>query len=281
MSVIDVDRISKAYGSFKAVDKLSFSVEKGECLGLLGSNGAGKSTTIKIITGQIKPDSGRVEVQGNCSETDPKKVHSVIGYIPDDQTVYEELTVEQNIDIFRQIHELPKKRTGEIIKTLSLIDKTKVKVKNLSKGLKQRVLIARALVHDPKVILLDEPTTGLDPSSAESIYEILENLKKTGSTILLTTHLMNDVERLCDRIIFINKGEKVEEGSPFELKAKYKNKSVKVQTVDGVEHDLELGDELTNKIDGLNQDIFSINTYEPKLEDIFIKLIRGNKNESE
>jgi ABC-2 type transport system ATP-binding protein len=281
MSVIDVKYISKSYGSFKALNQLSFSVKAGECLGLLGSNGAGKSTTIKTITGQIKPDSGRVEVYGHNSEREPKKVHSVIGYIPDDQTVYEELSVRQNIDVFRQIHELPKDRTVEIINTLNLNEKIDEKVKNLSKGLKQRVLIARALVHNPKVILLDEPTTGLDPSSAESIYEILENLKKSGSTILLTTHLMNDVERLCDRIIFINKGEKIEEGSPFELKSKYKNTSVKVQTVDGVEHDFNLGSDLASRIAEIKEEIFSIKTHEPKLEEIFIKLIRGNSHESE
>jgi len=281
MSVIDVNCISKSYGSFKALHQLSFSVEAGECLGLLGSNGAGKSTTIKTITGQIKPDSGHVEVYGHNSEKDPKKVHSVIGYIPDDQTVYEELTVKQNIDIFRQIHELPKERTAEIIKRLDLSGKSEEKVRNLSKGLKQRVLIARALVHNPKVILLDEPTTGLDPSSAESIYEILEDLKKSGSTILLTTHLMNDVERLCDRIIFINKGEKIEEGSPFELKSKHKNTSVRVQTIDGVEHDFNLDCNLASKISEIKEEIFSIKTHEPKLEEIFIKLIRGSINESE
>lgn len=281
MSIIDVKYISKNYGSFKALNKLSFSIAEGECLGLLGSNGAGKSTTIKTITGQIKPDSGRVEVCGFNSEREPKSVHSVIGYIPDDQTIYEELSVEQNIEIFRQIHELPKERTQEIIKTIGLTDKIKEKVKNLSKGLKQRVLIARALVHNPKVILLDEPTTGLDPSSAESIYEILEDLKKAGSTILLTTHLMNDVERLCDRIIFINKGEKIEEGTPLELKSKHKSSQVDVQTQDGNEHKFTLDKNLGYQIDSLDSDIFSIKTHEPKLEDIFIKLIRGNSNESE
>lgn len=279
MPAIDVKYISKNYGSFKALNQLSFVVEEGECLGLLGSNGAGKSTTIKTITGQIKPDSGRVEVLGYNSERETKKVHSLIGYIPDDQTIYEELSVYQNIDVFRQIHELPKSRTSEIIKTLSLQDKATEKVKNLSKGLKQRVLIARALVHRPKVILLDEPTTGLDPSSAESIYEILEDLKSAGSTILLTTHLMNDVERLCDRIVFVNKGEKIEEGSPQDLKAKYQKKTVHVKTLSGQEHTFALDNNLAHEIDGLSEEIFSIKTHEPKLEEIFIKLIRGESSE--
>ena len=161
----------------------------------------------------------------------PKDVHSVIGYIPDSQTLYEEMTVKQNVDVFREIFGLPKSQTNEIIKTLSLEAKSNKKVKTLSRGLKQRVLIARALVHSPEVILLDEPTTGLDPSLADVIYKILEDLKNQGSTILLTTHLMNDVERLCDRIVFLHRGEKIEEGTPFELKRKYRNQSLCVQVL--------------------------------------------------
>jgi len=279
MNAIDVKYISKNYGSFRALNKLSFSVKAGECLGLLGSNGAGKSTTIKTITGQIKPDSGRVEVNGYNSEREPKKVHSEIGYIPDDQTIYEELSVKQNIDLFRQIHELPKQRTAEIISMLGLSEKTNIKVKKLSKGLKQRVLIARALVHKPKVILLDEPTTGLDPSSAESIYEILEQLKASGSTILLTTHLMNDVERLCDRIIFINKGEKIEEGTPLQLKSKHRSPKVDIQTLDGQKYQFNLDSQLHSQIASLKSEVFSINTFEPKLEEVFIKLIKEGNDE--
>jgi len=251
-------------------------------MGLLGSNGAGKSTTIKIITGQIKPTSGGVSVMGIDPTRDPKKVHPLIGYIPDSQTVYDDITVEQNIDVFRQIHGQPRERTALIIEQLELSDKAKTKVKNLSKGLKQRVLIARALIHDPKVILLDEPTTGLDPSSAESIYRILENLKKDGATILLTTHLMNDVDRLCDRIVFLNKGEKVEEGTPLELKRRYRKPTLEVTTIENERlstTEISMTKDFVAELAKINQSqtIYSVKTHEPKLEDIFIKLVGGDR----
>lgn len=222
--MISIQNLHKNYGGFQALKGLSFEIGQGECVGLLGSNGAGKSTTIRIITGQLLANSGKVEVNGINPATDAKKLHASIGYIPDAQSLYEDLTVWHNIDIFRQLQGADQATSDEIIQLVGLKDKLTTKVKKLSKGLRQRVLIARALVHRPKIILLDEPTSGLDPSSAESIYKILDSLKKGGSTILLTTHLMNDVDRLCDRIVFINEGHKVEEGSPAELKIKYNNK---------------------------------------------------------
>lgn len=222
--MISIRDLNKNYGAFQALKDLSFEIADGQCVGLLGSNGAGKSTTIRIITGQLLATSGRVEVDGLNPATEAKKLHAHIGYIPDAQSIYEDLSVWQNIDIFRQLQDAPIVTTEEIILMVGLKEKLKTKVKHLSKGLRQRVLIARALVHQPKIILLDEPTTGLDPSSAESIYRILESLKKNGSTILLTTHLMNDVDRLCDHIVFINEGQKVEEGSPESLRQKYGKK---------------------------------------------------------
>jgi len=280
MTALEVLNLSKNYGNFKALKGISFKAEEGECIGLLGSNGAGKSTTIKIITGQLKPNSGEARVLGMNPTTDPKKVHPMIGYIPDSQTVYDDITVEQNIDVFRQLNAQKSIRTKEIIEELDLTHKIKTKVKDLSKGLRQRVLIARALIHKPKVILLDEPTTGLDPSSAESIYKILEKLKNQGSTILLTTHLMNDVERLCDKIVFINNGEKIEEGSPLALKQKYKSETIEVKRF--VNNNLETTtfDDISSLSKSLTTDtetIHSIHSQEPKLEDIFIKLIGEDK----
>ena len=279
MSAISVQNIFKEYGDFQAVNGLSFHVNKGECLGLLGSNGAGKSTTMRIIIGQMHPSSGFVTVQGVDPTTDPKKVHASMGYVPDSQTVYDEITVEQNIDVLRRIYEEPKEKTKEIIDRLGLTEKAKTKVKNLSRGLKQRVLIARAIVHGPQVIIIDEPTTGLDPSAAEVIYEILEDFKKMGKTILLTTHLMNDVERLCDRIVFLHRGEKIEEGTPFDLKRKYRDVKLQIQTIEEglLKHtELPFDQNFPAALGKIHADkyIYSINTHEPKLEDIFVKLTR-------
>lgn len=279
MSVIQVKNLSKQYKDLKALKDLSFDVLQSECVGLLGSNGAGKSTAIKIFIGQMQPSSGSVNILGINPSKEPKKVLPFIGYVPDNLTIYDEITVEQNIEIFRQIHRLPKERTIEIIQKMGLTDKTKTKVKALSRGLKQRVLIARSLIQNPKVVFLDEPTTGLDPNAAEVIYKILEDLKKGGATIFLTTHLMNDVERLCDKIIFLNQGEKIEEGTPFELKRKYRNPSVEVKVMNKEKQiktiKLLMDENLLGNLSRiqLNEKIESIKTHEPKLEEIFIQLL--------
>ena len=213
--------LTKYFGKFKALSHLDISLKKGQCLGLLGSNGAGKSTTIRIITGQIRPSSGEIRVMGIDPTQQAKDLHAHIGYIPDSPTLYEELSVLANIEVFARLYGLGKQEAVAIMERVQLSEKARQKVSQLSKGLKQRVLIARALVHQPPLIILDEPTTGLDPSSAETIYQILEQLKQNGSTILLTTHLMNDVDRLCDQVLFVHKGEVVESGAPVDLKAKY------------------------------------------------------------
>ena len=277
-TVLSIENLCKNYGKFSALKNLNLEIKQGDCVGLLGSNGAGKSTTIRIITGQLRPSSGRVEVLGVNPTKHPKKIHPHIGYIPDSQTLYDELSVQMNIEIFARLFGKGAKQVLEIIERVQLQNKKDVKVKNLSKGLRQRVLIARALVHHPSIIILDEPTTGLDPSSAESIYGILEHLKNQGATILLTTHLMNDVDRLCDQIVFIDKGIKVEEGSPPELKRKYSLPVIEFDVlIDGnvSTHSLPKEKGWLGEVAKLRQEgeILRIKTHEPKLEDIFIKLV--------
>jgi ABC-2 type transport system ATP-binding protein len=278
--VLEISGLCKTYGKFQALNHLDFEINAGECVGLLGSNGAGKSTTIRLITGQMRPTSGHINVLGEDPAREPKKIHPHIGYIPDNQALYEDFSVFNNIEIFAKLFGKGAQETEWIIEQIQLTEKKKEKIKNLSKGLRQRVLIARALVHRPKFILLDEPTTGLDPSSAEAIYGILEGLKKEGTTLLLTTHLMNDVDRLCDKIVFINRGEKVGEGSPRELKRKYSLPTVDVQIKIGDEvryHSIEKKENWVKELAQMeNQgEILSINTHEPKLEDIFIKLVES------
>jgi ABC-2 type transport system ATP-binding protein len=284
-TVLSIKNLDKNYGSFQAIKGLNLSIEKGHCVGLLGSNGAGKSTTIRIITGQLSPSSGLVEVFGIDPTRYPKKVHPFIGYIPDTQTLYEDLTVQDNILVFAELYGQSQKEVDGILEKVRLVDKKKTKVKKLSKGLKQRVLIARALLHNPEFIILDEPTTGLDPSSAENIYAILESLKKEGATLLLSTHLMNDVERLCDKIVFIDKGVKVEEGSPQELKNKYSLPQMEalIETSEGLKQvGFPKDENWMDKLQELSQQgpVISLNTHQPKLEDIFIEVVgRGKSDE--
>lgn len=279
--MIKVDHLSKRYGEFLAVSDLSFEAQTGETIGLLGTNGAGKSTTIQILTGQLLPTSGQVSVLGMNPSIEPKKVHAQIGYIPDQQSLYDDLTTFDNIDFFRKLHQLPANATRDMIGMLDLGEKSKQKVKNLSKGLKQRVLIARSILHKPKVLFLDEPTSGLDPASANTICNLLEDLKKDGTTVLLTTHLMNEVERLCDRVVFIHKGQKVEEGTPFELKMKYRKPTMKwALRRDNEflfqEHELNSPDIFqTMSILFANKELVHFETHLPTLEEVFINIIQG------
>ena len=277
-----IENIFKKYGPVQALKNLSFKVNKGECVGLLGPNGAGKSTAIKILTGQVKPCAGKVRILGLDPVKKPKAVHQFIGYIPDRQALYDELTVKQNIEVFRQIYKAPKERTGQIIEQMGLTDKAQTKSKKLSRGLKQRLLIARTLACTPKVIFLDEPTTGLDPHSTDFVCQALKNLKNKGATLLLTTHLMSLAEKLCDSLILLNKGEKQEEGSLTELQKRYTDLQIKVGFVEGnkqktiaIPFNQNFPQELA-KIQK-EKDILFINTDKTSLEDIFIQLIKGKK----
>lgn len=276
--IIQLEKICKNYGSFQAVCDLDLSIQKGQCFGLLGTNGAGKSTTIRMITGQLRKTAGHLDVMGFDPGLEPKRVHENIGYIPDSQSLYDDLSVFQNILLFARLFGKGAEDVDKIIAEVDLLAKKNTAVKKLSKGLRQRVVIARALVHKPKIILLDEPTSGLDPKSADVIYRILESLKDQGATLLLTTHLMNDVERLCDEIVFIHEGKKIEQGSPFSLKNKYSSSMVEVisKTAGGVSrHQFQMSGQLNIELAQIEADseILSIHSLEPKLEEIFIQLV--------
>ncbi|MCC6137020.1 MAG: ABC transporter ATP-binding protein [Bdellovibrionaceae bacterium] len=281
VNAILVESLTKKYGAFTAVNQLSFALRKGETLGLLGTNGAGKTTTIKMLTGQLLPSSGAASVFGLNPTTESKKIHNLIGYIPDKQSVYDELPVYENIDYFRRLHSLPKGRTEELIEYFHLTEKTKVKVKKLSRGLRQRVLIARSIVHKPQLLILDEPTSGLDPASANDIYVFLETLKKEGVSILITTHQMSEVERLCDQIIFLDKGTKIAEGTPFDLKMRYKKNTILIvrTTKNGVVHEeMEFSDRTFAQLIEMQKEkkIIHLQSHSPSLDEVFIRIVRGS-----
>lgn len=279
---ISINNLSKNYGGLSALKRLSFDVKDGECAGLLGPNGAGKSTAIQILTGQLQPSAGSVKILNVDPVQNPKKSHDFIGYVTDNQSVYDDITVEENIELFRRIYKEPKEKTQEIIQRVELIDKTKTKAKELSRGLRQRLLIARTLIHTPKVLFLDEPTTGLDPSATDFICKILEELKQEGVTMLLTTHLMGLAERLCDHIILLNEGEKKEDGKLLEIKRKYGYSQIKVGFLkEGSEKivKIPLNKDLIKELEKIHKtyEIISIHTDEAKLEDIFVRITRGSQ----
>lgn len=211
---IEVNHLTKVYGSQKAVDNISFRLHKGEVVGFLGPNGAGKSTTMKIITGYLKQDAGEVKVCGISVDEFPGETKKRIGYLPEANPLYHDMYVREYLEFMADIHGVDrrKERIEEVISLVGLNPESRKKTGQLSKGYKQRVGLAAALIHDPEVLILDEPTTGLDPNQIMEIREVIRNLGKT-RTVLFSSHILQEVEAICDRVIIINKGNLVADDS--------------------------------------------------------------------
>jgi len=228
---VEVENITKSFGDFVAVGGLSFNVEHGEVFGLLGPNGAGKSTLIRMLTTLVPPTSGTARVGGFDVARAANDVRKVIGVIPQAMTSDLDLSAEENMSIFAKLYGIPKekrKRTiTELLESVDLIQWRDKPVKMFSGGMRRRLEIARGLVHEPKIFFLDEPTTGLDPVSRVSVWEMLTRLKKEHDlTILVTTHYMDEADKLCDRIAIVDHGKLVALDSPLKLKASIPGKNV-------------------------------------------------------
>ncbi len=221
---IVVEGLTKVYGKIKALNGVSFSVLSGEVFGLLGPNGAGKTTTIKILTTLSRPNSGRAIIHGYDVVKHPKEVKRIIGVVPQHINLDIELTVLENLVFHGLLYKMKKnyikKRAYELLKFVGLEDRAEDFVENLSGGMKRKLLIARALMHNPKVLFLDEPTVGLDPHTRRKIWDLILNLKKRGITILLTTHYIEEAELLCDRVGILDKGKIIALDTPENLKKK-------------------------------------------------------------
>ncbi|MDO4727713.1 MAG: gliding motility-associated ABC transporter ATP-binding subunit GldA [Bacteroidota bacterium] len=202
---ISVQNISKHYGSQKALDQVSFSVAKGEIVGFLGPNGAGKSTLMKILTTYIKSDQGQAMVNEYDVHTQPLEVQLSIGYLPEHNPLYLDLYVREYLEFNASVYKVDYSRIEEVINITGLTPEAHKKIGQLSKGYRQRVGLANALLHDPQVLILDEPTTGLDPNQLVEIRQLIKNIGKN-KTVFLSTHIMQEVEAICDRVIIINKG---------------------------------------------------------------------------
>ncbi len=224
VNAIDVDRLKKQFGAFTAVDEISFHVRPGEIFGLLGPNGAGKSTLIRMLTTLLKPTSGKATVGGFDVVSHADDVRRTIGVIPQAMTSDLELSARENLLIFAKLYGVPRERRKDLI--AGLLDSVELSkwadapVKNLSGGMRRRVEIARGLVHQPRILFLDEPTTGLDPVSRTAVWEMITRLKKGHDlTVLLTTHYMDEADSLCDRIAIVDHGQLMALDSPIRLKA--------------------------------------------------------------
>jgi ABC-2 type transport system ATP-binding protein len=211
--MLEVDALKKSYGSLVAVNGVSLRAGAGEIVGLLGPNGAGKSTTVSMIAGLVRPDSGSVRIEGRPLTGDTDPIKRRIGLVPQDLALFDELTAHANLQLFAALYDLGaasvRRAIAEALELVGLADRAKDRVSTFSGGMKRRLNLAAALLHDPQILLLDEPTVGVDPQSRNAIFDNLEVLKSRGKTLIYTTHYMEEAERLCDRVIIIDHGKVV------------------------------------------------------------------------
>ncbi|MEA9413286.1 gliding motility-associated ABC transporter ATP-binding subunit GldA [Flavobacterium sp. PL02] len=257
---IEVNSISKSYGTQKALDKISFSIEKGEIVGFLGPNGAGKSTLMKILTTYLLADSGTALVNGHDVMTDTKAVQLSIGYLPEHNPLYLDLYVREYLAFNADVYKVPKSRIEEVIKLTGLSAESHKKIGQLSKGYRQRVGLANALLHNPDVLILDEPTTGLDPNQLIEIRNVIKNVGKN-KTVFLSTHIMQEVEAICDRVIIINNGKIVTDKKLDRLIAENKEQVIEV------EFDYRIEEQLIAKLENISS---YINTHDMTWELTFV-----------
>lgn len=267
--MIDISNLSKSFSHHIALEQVSMIIAKGEIFGFLGPSGAGKTTTINILTGQMRPDSGSAKILGKDSQHISSTDLRQIGIMSDTVGFYEKLSVWDNLTFFANFHRVPMTEVENLLKKLDLYDARKSKAEALSTGMKQRLLLIRAILHQPKILFLDEPTSGMDPSLSQKVHDILRELKHKGTTIFLTTHDMEEATKLCDRIGLLYKGKLVEYGSPQEIIQKHSQDNFVELTYDTgrkrVIPKSELSDYLTDHVTG-------IHSLTSSLEDIFIKL---------
>ena len=299
MRVLEVKSISKSFGNLRAVDNISFLMEEGTVFGLLGPNGAGKTTTIRMIMNIIIPDSGNVMVMG---ENNSKNTMNYIGYLPEERGIYRKMKVGEVLIFLSELKSMnrheAKKQIDYWLKRLELIDWKKKKIEELSKGMQQKLQFIATILHKPKLLILDEPFLGLDPINTNLIKEIILEMKKQGTTIIFSTHLMDSAEKLCDEIMLINKGKNILSGKLSDIKKGFGKKNIHLE-YDGKDDFLTKSGMIkkfdnfgnyvevqlkkdTNPQDFLNEIVNSIaikkfEIVEPSLNDIFIESVSNSK----
>lgn len=285
-NIISVDNLSKSYGDKQVVKGISFNVSECEIFGFLGPNGAGKTTTIRMMIGEIAADSGKIEIAGLKVPKDMAQLKTIVGVVPDYQNIYDRLSVRANLEFFASLNSISKTEVDRVLEEVFLTEHQQKACKNLSRGLRQRTLIARALLHKPKVFFLDEPTSALDPMSAKLIRELILKLKNNGTTVFLTTHYMEEADLLCDKIAIMNQGNIVASGSPQGLKDKIGRKAVIYEyNVDGEMQKVEFSlstKEDREKLAALlrEHEPIKIHTQEATLEEVFLSVTGDKWNNS-
>jgi ABC-2 type transport system ATP-binding protein len=274
-NVIVMKNITKNFNDKKALRGLNFEIKPGEIFGFLGPSGAGKTTTIKMLTSQLLPSSGEGKVLNEDIYSLNRNIFKHIGVLTDTSGIYERLSVYENLQLFAKIYDIDEKYIDEVLEKVSLLKDKKTKAKKLSKGMKQRLLLARGVLNKPSLLFLDEPTSSLDPGTSNEIHKLLKELNKNGTTIFLTTHNMEEADKLCHRVAFLNEGTIVEMNTPFKLKQKYAEDYIEVRLkglndLIVIKNDETGGEKITNWMK--SGQLLSIHSKEPNLEEIFLKL---------
>lgn len=278
-NAIVAEKLTYRYGTLTAVNQISFTVGEGEILGFLGPNGAGKSTTVKILTGQLLPAEGKAEVLGLDVTQYAKQIQAQIGICFENANLYEPLTAASNLNLFARLFGVSDFDAAALLERVGLAGKGDWRVETFSKGMRQRLMVARALVNRPRILFLDEPTTGLDPVSAATIQDIIREEQARGTTIFLTTHDMVEADKLSTRVAFINQGEIVALDTPHNLKQQYGRRALRAEliTADGRLEEREIaldGPETAETVRQLlaQEKVVTLHSEEATLEDIFIQI---------
>lgn len=273
--VIIMKNVKKNFGNKTVLNDISYTIAENEIFGLLGPSGAGKTTIINILTGQVKLTAGEATVLGGSADDLDDSVYASIGMVLDTPGLFERLTCYQNLSVFAEIHNIDKKEIPEILAKVNLANEAKTKAYKLSKGMRQRLIIARAVLHKPKLLFLDEPTSGLDPSNAMEIHKLITSLREQGATVFLTTHRMDEAMKLCDNIALLNNGVIMEYGAPDAVCRKYNSiNTVEILLKDGSEISLPNSPESADVIAEYFRtgQVETIHSSEPDLEEVFLSV---------
>jgi len=272
---VEVDGLSRQFGSRVAVEDLAFAVEEGEVFGLLGPNGAGTTTTIRMLTTQLRPTRGSARILGLDVVAEKRSIKPLVGVVFEHQNVYERLSARDNLAFAARLYGADCGAVDEALSRVALADRAKEPVSRYSNGMRQRLLIARALIHKPRVLFLDEPTRGLDPAVAREIRALVRELASAGTTVILTTHYMEEADQLCGRVCILHLGRIVALDSPERLKAAQSERVVEARLPNGAIARFRLDDEA----DGLrlgelaaSGQVVALHSVEPSLEEVFVRL---------
>lgn len=277
MQVIQIKDVCKAFDQLQVLNNISLSVEEGGIFGLLGPSGAGKTTLIKMLIGLLSATSGNIAILGKELDKKIDESFPSFGMVLDNDGLYDRLNCYDNLELYARIYSISnrKKVINDLLEKVGLIESSKKSVSNLSKGMRQRLSFARAILHSPKIVFLDEPTSGLDPATTLQIHSMMKTLKESGTTIFLTTHNMNEAQKMCDHLALLNEGNIVEEGTPEDICLLHRKKcEVNIEMTNGEKYMVDSHDLLTvlQTVLDTNNKIRSIHSNEPNLEEVFIEL---------